>query len=170
MIVLPVEGLLAPMDDSENLKGSPPVLEGQSLYSMLVATGSPVILLSSQREREVIEGWLNIEGYTRWVQLIHRGASPLSWYEFKLASINKLVAGGSKIRFYVDADPVTIAAVTDLGIPSLLSVSPGNRVGRKITTTEQSYSSWDTLVDTIETRSQTRANLAARRSLDVQEA
>lgn len=168
MIILPVEGVLAPLDCLDALKGMPPSPEGQSLYSLLIATGDPVVLLSAQRSRQEVEDWLALEGFTRWVQLHHRGVSALGWSEYRISVLREQLAIGRKFKFYIDSDPGMIKAVTDMGVPSLLVVEPGRRVGR-ISPSEQSYQSWDTLVNTIETRSQTKANLTAR-SLDVQEA
>jgi hypothetical protein len=169
MILFPVEGVLSLLDDVEALRGAVPLTEGQALYSILVASGAPITLVSAQRSRVDVENWLALEGFTRWVQLRERGNSPLGWYDYKLSVVSELLAIGRNLQLYVDTDPVAIAAVTDLGVPSILLVPPGNRVGRLIDTQEQSYEPWSRLVDTIETRSQARANLAAKKALDIQE-
>jgi hypothetical protein len=161
VILLPVEGLLAPSHCVDSLRGAAPVPEAQVLYSLLVSSGEPVSLVSSQRSRQAVEDWLALEGFTRWVQLHHRGTSSLEWTEFRVSVIMAQLAIGRTLKFYVDSDPHLVRLATDAGVSSLLLVDPAQRVGRA-GSNQQSYLAWDTLVDTIETRSQAQANLAAK--------
>jgi hypothetical protein len=167
MILLPIEGVLA--QRSTSLKGQPPTAEGKALYSLLINSGEPVVLVSAEREPQVAQDWLALEGFLRFAEVYHRGADPGSYEQFKVATLRRALATGHRVRFYVDSDPAVITQVSDIGVPALLVVVPGDAIGRRISRDQQSYQPWDTLVDTIETRAQEKANLSVRQ-LDVQEA
>lgn len=164
MIVMPVEGLLC--SEELDLRSAPPLEDGQRFYATAISSGQPVVLISSQRHRQSVEDWLHREGFLRYAAIHHRGVTPGSWPEFKLDVLRNLTSLGSRVHFYVDADPVSVGDAAEMGIASLLVVSPGKRLGR-ISPEEQSFTPWDRLVDKIESRSKVRAEFQ-KKLLDVQ--
>jgi hypothetical protein len=166
MIVMPVEGFLT--ESADEIKGSFPSEEARNFYGVLVSSGQPVVLLSAQRNRRMVTEWLHIEGFQKYASIYAREDSPLIWPQFKMDRVRHLTAIGGRIQFYVDSDPTAVRQVTDMGIPALLLVAPGKRLGR-VSSEEQSYTPWDSLVDRIETRSTVQAE-HRKRLLDVQSA
>ncbi len=159
MILMPVEGLLCSAEVP--ITNAPPMEIGQAMYTLAQALDVPLVLISEQRVRAEVENWLVREGFLRWSKLLHRDTFPGTPLEFKVSVVNQMASQNQRIRFYVDADPTSVATIVGLGVQSLLAVAPGHQIGRLNVGDgpDSMYRPWDTLVQEIETSHRRRSEL-----------
>jgi hypothetical protein len=143
MIVVNFEVIARP---HETLPQRVPDPDGMRLWRMLHEShlGRVSIVYNGNVEADAFEHWLKLYGVKAAVYHMLEADTPVA----KAEKIRLLMSATSRVDWYVDNDPATLAETLKLGIPSLAMLPP--YIVRPEWVGDQQRRGWDELVSEVE--------------------
>lgn len=127
--------------------------ETRKLWNSLTAgyNGRMAVMATGITNTPVLMEWLKREGYKPTTLDIVEGTHS----DIKIERVAAFNAVYGKIDWYVDIDPITVARVAHMGIPTLLLTVPD--IVRPEWSEDRLIKSWDVLVEEIEAQALAKA-------------
>lgn len=150
MILINFDALAVP---GSELGSRLPRPETRKLWNSLIAgyNGKITIMATGITNTPLLLEWLKREGYKATTVDIISGTHPDDKVD-RVASMNAVYG---KINWYIDIDPIAVAKVAHMGIPTLLLTVPD--IVRPEWVDERVPKSWESLVDEIESQALAKA-------------
>lgn len=162
LVVVSIEGVLTSNPPTGNSLNYEAAVMGRSFYDM-IRDGGRLLLLSSDRSKDRTKAWLMREHFSKYSDLHCYPADELRTYsEWKAQHVLDLMGIGHHVSLYIDSDIKAVGKVLEGGVATLLMTYPTARPGRHAS--DQAYSPWYDLVDSIEQESVLKASKAVEES------
>ncbi len=150
MILINFDAIASP---GSELGARIPRPEMRKLWGALTAgyNGKMSVMATGITNTQVFLEWLKREGYKPvTVDIVED-----SHVDTKIERVAAFNAAYGKIHWYIDIDPITVAKVAHMGIPTLLLTIPD--IIRPEWSEEKVIKSWDVLVEEIESQALAKA-------------
>ena len=159
IVVIDIEDCLA--EEGVGIPGAAASRWGKRIYEQMNAGSSSVILMSTDRDRDLIKTWLLREQYTGWIELLTRDKSLKEPEDFKVESVSNLISQGKYVSLYISSDATVAARMAALGVTQLVVVPGTGKPGEKAP--DIPYKTWEHLVTIIDDEKIRKAEMADRR-------
>lgn len=163
-VVIDIDTALA--EEGIDLRNAGQSSHGKLLYEHMRGNKTSLVMLSAEREKEMVKLWLMREGFGDYVSLYTRTESVLEPNEWKIQQLKDLIAEGRHISFFISGDSRLAGSVSAIGITQLIVV-PGNPVPGRKATIDVPYKTWDHLTDIIEDTQIRKAKLKEKTKHEV---
>lgn len=153
-----IEGVLADlMEDTDSLGAAPSIPHGRAFYTAAKAVGS-VGLVTAQTDREMVEEWLQREGFAGYNDLVTPNQAPVDPATWRANTIPTIRRRGWHVTVYVDADPTGSARALHHGCTTLTVTHPAYARPEWRPDSARQVRSWDSLVGEARTQRELRAH------------